>query len=95
MAGRDRLEARLSGSQESPIWAEVNTKQPESLQLTLIGPADAIDLSLLQKLKVDGPVDLSDLKETRLSLNLTDAKPLRSRTLKSLLVTHWQKTLGA
>ncbi len=84
-----------SGSQESPIWAEVNTKQPESLQLTLIGPADAIDLSLLQKLKVDGPVDLSDLKETRLSLNLTDAKPLRSRTLKSLLVTHWQKTLGA
>jgi len=86
----DRVAVRDARSQD--VWAEVETKTPDSLKVTLAGPVDAIDLSMLEKLGIDGPVDLADLERTTVTLNLTDMKHIRSRNLKSFLQKHWERT---
>jgi len=86
----DRVAVRDSRSEN--IWAEVETKTPESLRLTLAGPVDAIDLGILEKLGIDGPVDIADLERTTVTLNITDLKHIRSRNLKTFLKTHWERT---
>ncbi len=87
----DRVTVRDVRSQTQ--WAEVETKTPESLRVTLEGPIDAIDLGLLERLGIDGPVDLSNLERTRVTLNLTDMKHIRSRNLKSFLKKHWERSV--
>lgn len=77
------------------VWAELQTKSPDSLKLKLIGPVDAIDLSALQKLGVDGPVDLADLERTSVTLLLTELKQARSRNFKAFLKTHWDRSTSA
>ncbi len=90
-ASPDRVNVRPNGSDET--WAEVETKTPESLRLTLAGPRDAIDLDELTSLDVNGPVDLSDEMIARVTLNLTEVKHARSRKLKSFLIGHLERTL--
>jgi excinuclease ABC subunit A len=86
----DRVSVRDRRSTDS--WAEVETKTPKSVRVTLAGPVDAIDLSMLQKLGIDGPVDLADLERTTITLNLTEFKHVRSRNLKSFLKRHWERS---
>ncbi len=88
--GPDRVSFRDQRSTDS--WAEVETKTTESVRVTLAGPVDAIDLGMLQKLGIDGPVDLADLERTTVTLNLTDLKHIRSRNLKSFLKKHWERS---
>jgi teichoic acid transport system permease protein len=52
----------------------------------------AIDVDLLERLGIDGPVDLQDISRTRVTLNLTDLKHVRSRNLKAFLKNHWQRS---
>ncbi len=89
----DKVDVRPGGAEQT--WAEVETKAPESLKVTLAGPRDAIDLDQLSSLGVDGPVDLSDQKQVRVTLNLTHAKHVRNSNLKSFLKTHFEKTVGS
>ncbi len=79
---------RPEGSQKP--WAEVDTKTPESLKVTLAGPSDAIDLDGLPQMRVDGPIELGDY--TMITLNLTEAKHVRSRKLKSFLKSHLERS---
>ncbi|MGV3483692.1 MAG: excinuclease ABC subunit A, partial [Planctomycetaceae bacterium] len=98
IAGSDRLtfdapdRVAVRDRQSQDVWAEVETKTPESLRVTLAGPVDAIDLGILQKLGVDGPVDLADLERTKVTLNLTQIKQVRSRNLKAFLKKHWDRS---
>jgi excinuclease ABC subunit A len=91
-ASPDRVNVRPNGTAET--WAEVETKTPESLKLTLAGPRDAIDLDELTSLDVNGPVDLSDETVARITLNLTEVKHARSKKLKSFLKSHLERTLN-
>lgn len=86
----DRVFVR--GEALGETWAEVETKASESLRVTLVGPAEAIDLGLLERLGVNGPVDVNDVQNTRVTLNLTDLKHVRSRNLKTFLKQHWQRS---
>ncbi|TWU60521.1 UvrABC system protein A [Rubripirellula tenax] len=72
-------------------WAEVETKTPESLKVTLAGPREAIDMDGLPTMRVDGPVELGDY--TIITLNFTDAKHVRSRKLKSFLKSHLERSI--
>ena len=62
--------------------------------MTLAGPRDAIDLDELTALDVNGPIDLSDEAITRVTLNLTEVKHVRSRKLKSFLKSHLERTVN-
>ncbi len=86
----DRVAVRDRRTQD--LWAEVETKATDSVRVTLAGPVDAIDLSMLQKLGIDGPVDLVDLERTKVTLNLTDLKHVRSRNLRTFLKRHWERS---
>jgi len=81
----------------NPPWARLQTKMIENLTLTLVGPADAIDLDLLEKVVVDGTVEPSlngsGSKEFRIHLQLTEARQIRSRSLKAFLTNHWERTV--
>jgi excinuclease ABC subunit A len=87
----DRVNVKPSGAKRT--WAEVQTKTPESLKVTLAGPRDAIDADQLTALEVHGPVDTSDKELARVTLNLTELKHVRSRKLRSFLKSHLQKTV--
>ena len=89
----DRVDVRPGGGQQT--WAEVETKTPESVKVTLEGPKDAIDLDQLENLDVESPVDMSDDANARVTLNLTEVKHTRSRKLKSFLKNHLDRTVGA
>ncbi len=86
----DRVAVR--GAALGETWAEVETKTPDSLRVTLAGPAEAIDLDLLERLGIDGPVDVSDVANTRVTLKLTDLKHVRSRNLKAFIKNHWHRS---
>ena len=86
----DRVSVRDQRSTDS--WAEIETKTMDSVRVILAGPVDAIDLGMLQKLGIDGPVDLADLERTTITLNLTDLKHVRSRNLKTFLKRHWERS---
>ena len=66
----DRVDVRPEGIART--WAEVETKAPESLKVTLAGPREAIDLEQLSNLDIDGPVDASDEDHVKVTLKLTD-----------------------
>ena len=87
----DRVNVRPSGTERT--WAEVETKTPESLKVTLAGPRDAIDLDQLTRLEMNEPVDVSDNELARVTLNLTELKHVRSRKLRSFLKSHLQRTV--
>ncbi|MEM9588318.1 MAG: excinuclease ABC subunit A, partial [Planctomycetota bacterium] len=74
-------------------WAKVQTKRSESLNITLQGPAEAIDLDQLEALEVNGPVETTDPDACRVTLQLTDPKHVRSRKLRQFLKTHLERTL--
>jgi excinuclease ABC subunit A len=75
-------------------WATLQTKSPESLILMLVGPATAIDLELLEKVGIEGTVEIIDSqKNTRTTLHLKDLKQIRSRNLKSFITNHWEQTV--
>ncbi len=67
-------------------WAEVETKTPESLKVTLAGRTDSIDLEGLPSMRIDGPVEMGDY--TFITLNFTDLKHVRSRKLRTFLKSH-------
>jgi excinuclease ABC subunit A len=76
-------------------WATLQTKLLDSLTLELVGPPTAIDLELLQKVGVEGTVEIIDSqKNTRTTLHLKDLKQIRSRNLKTFFAIHWQQTGG-
>jgi excinuclease ABC subunit A len=87
----DRVNVKPSGRGDT--WAEVETKTPESLKVTLAGPKEAIDLDELTALNIDGPVDLSDRGLARVTLNLTEVKHVRSRKLRTFLKSHLERTV--
>ncbi len=74
-------------------WAEVQTKVPESLKVTLAGPPEAVDLESLNSLDLGSTVDLTDSRRARVTLNLTEAKHVRSRKLRSFLKNHYEKAV--
>jgi excinuclease ABC subunit A len=85
----DRIEAVEFSSGET--WAELRTKELDSLQLTLIGPAKAICLDYLEGLEIDGPIDLSDPQRIRLTMKLTDLKHARSLKLRAFIKHHFER----
>jgi excinuclease ABC subunit A len=89
----DRVDVRPEGIART--WAEVETKAPESLKVTLAGPREAIDLEQLSNLEVDGPVDASDDDHVKVTLKLTTIKHARSRKLRSFLKRHLERTVNA
>ncbi len=90
-ATADKVNVIPSGTELA--WAEVETKVPQSLKVTLAGPREALDLEQLSSLDVNGPVDESDENCVRVTLNLTEVKHARSRKLKSFLQGHFQRTV--
>ncbi|TWT55179.1 UvrABC system protein A [Rubripirellula amarantea] len=72
-------------------WAEIETKTPESLKVTLAGPPEAIDEDGLPSLRIDRPTSRGN--QTKITLNLTDPKHIRSRKLKTFLKTHFAATV--
>lgn len=86
----DRIEVRVGDSGEA--WAELLTKEPDSLKLTLAGPAKAICLDYLEGLEIDGPVDLSDPERIRLTMKLTDLKQARSLKLRAFIKHHFERS---
>jgi excinuclease ABC subunit A len=87
----DRVNVKPSGSETT--WAEVETKTPDSLKVTLAGPRDALDLDELTALDVKGPVDVGDGELARVTLNLTEVKHVRSRKLRMFLKSHLQRSV--
>ncbi|QDT06442.1 UvrABC system protein A [Rubripirellula lacrimiformis] len=71
-------------------WAEVDTKTPDSLKVTLAGPSEAIEMDGLPPMPVDGPVAVGEF--TVITLNLTEAKHVRSRKLRSFLKSHLERS---
>lgn len=71
-------------------WAEVETKTPDSLKVTLAGPLDSIDEKELPKLRIDGPVDDGD--QTKVTFKITTEKELNNVKLKSFLRKHLEHT---
>ncbi|MCG8652266.1 MAG: excinuclease ABC subunit A, partial [Pirellulales bacterium] len=88
----DKVNVRPSGTQQT--WAEVETKTPESLKVTLAGPPEAVDLDQLTSLNLDGPVDTSDTQQIRVTLNLTEVSHARSRKLRAFLKNHFERTVS-
>jgi glutaredoxin-related protein len=63
--------------------------------MMLVGPAAAIDLELLEKVGIEGTVEIIDSqKNTRTTLKLKDLKQIRSRNLKSFITNHREQTVG-
>ena len=87
----DRFEVKPSGSEFA--WAEVQTKNPESLRITLSGPDSAFDQSEFLSLEMQGPVDQGKGQATRITLNLKSLKHVRSRKLRTFLKSHFEQTL--
>jgi excinuclease ABC subunit A len=74
--------------------AEVHTKRPESLQVSLIGPFEAIELEGLDELDLADPVGLPDAQTGRVVLRLNQLKQVRSRKLRNFLQQHLAKSIG-
>jgi excinuclease ABC subunit A len=80
----EKVTVKLNGSRYA--WATIETKTSESLKVTLAGPPEAIDEDGLPSLRIDRPK--SQGKRTKITLNLTESKHVRSRKLKSFLKSH-------
>ena len=81
-----RVDVRPFGKGET--WAAVETKEPDSLKLTLSGPTGSIDPDRLASLDIDAPIDASRDDEVRVTLNMTDLKHIRSRKIRTFLKDH-------
>ncbi|TWT82124.1 UvrABC system protein A [Planctomycetes bacterium CA13] len=88
----DRVVVRPKGHRK--FWAQVETKTPESLQVTLAGPQEAIDLEQLSSLGMKSPVRPNGNSRTEVTLQLTELKHVRSRKLKTFLKNHLERTIG-
>ena len=86
----DKVQVKPNGRNKA--WAEIETKTPDSLKITLAGPPEAIDMDQFSALGINGPVDASDQRHTRVTLNLTKLQHVRSRKLKSFLKQHLEKS---
>jgi excinuclease ABC subunit A len=75
---------KIKGANDA--WATIETKSPNALKVTLAGPPEAIDEDDLPALRIDRPKARG--KHTKITLNLTEAKQVRSRKLKSFLKRH-------
>ena len=88
----DQVHIKLTGKEET--WAVVKTKEIESVEVTLAGPSDAIDLDQLAKLGIETELDLSDESNAYVSIHISEEKHMRSRKLRKFLRTHLDGTLG-
>ena len=88
----DGVDVRPTNSGE--LWAEVETKSPESVNVTITGPGHALDLDRLSTLDIEAPIDTSDEDDVRVTLNLTDLKHVRSRKLRSFLKDHFASSFA-
>jgi excinuclease ABC subunit A len=86
----DKVQVKPNGRNKA--WAEIETKTPDSLKVTLAGPPEAVDMDQFSALGINGPVDASDQRHTRVTLNLTKLQHVRSRKLKSFLKQHLEKS---
>ena len=84
-----RVDVTPNGDQQT--WAELETKQPESLKVTLAGPPEAIDEAALRDLDVSGPIETTEGEVAKVTLNLTQLKHARSRKLRSFLKSHLER----
>ena len=87
----DRVVVRPKGQQKN--WAEVETKTPESLKVTLAGPHEAVDMDQLSALGFKGAVQPAETEQAEVTLRLTELKHGRSRKLKTFLKQHLQRTI--
>ena len=87
----DRVVVRPKGQQKN--WAEVETKTPESLKVTLAGPHEAVDMDQLSALGFNGAVQPAETEQAEVTLRLTELKHARSRKLKTFLKQHLQRTI--
>ncbi|TWU42852.1 excinuclease ABC subunit UvrA [Novipirellula artificiosorum] len=88
----DRVTVRPKGRRKH--WARVQTKTPESVQVILAGPKEAVDLEQLESLDVNGPVRPRSDSSTEVTLQLTELKHVRSRKLRAFLKKHFERTIG-
>ncbi|TWT97452.1 excinuclease ABC subunit UvrA [Neorhodopirellula pilleata] len=97
----DRVSVKLeSGNpgESLPMWAELETKQPECVRLKLSGPKAAIDLEQLLSLDFlqdqpdAGTVDLSNAERVTITFNLKKLGDAESVHLKTFLQTHLDRT---
>ncbi len=86
----DKVDVKAHGRDEP--WAEVRTKRPESLMVTLAGPPEALDLDQLHDLNLDGPVEFRDDTEVRITLKLTRSVHGQTQQLRKFLESHFQKS---
>lgn len=84
-----RVTVKLKGA--SFAWATIETKMPNALKVTLAGPPEAIDEDGLPSLRIDRPE--TGGKQTKITLNLTETKHVRSRRLKTFLKNHLAATV--
>ncbi|MGB7346760.1 MAG: excinuclease ABC subunit UvrA [Pirellulaceae bacterium] len=81
-----RVNVRPFGKGE--LWAEVETKEPDSLKVTLSGPTGSVDPDRLATLNIDAPIDASEDDQVKVTLNLTEMKHVRSRKIRTFLKDH-------
>ncbi|QDT10089.1 excinuclease ABC subunit UvrA [Planctomycetes bacterium K23_9] len=81
-----RVHVRPFGKGE--LWAAVETKEPESLKVTLSGPTGSVDPDRLATLDIDAPIDASRDDQVHVTLNLTELKHVRSRKIRMFLKDH-------
>ncbi|TWU15003.1 UvrABC system protein A [Novipirellula galeiformis] len=90
-AAPDRVEVRPNGHEQA--WAEVETKTPDAIKVTLAGPQEAFDLDQLSSLGLNGPLRPADAHHAEMTLQLTELKHARSRKLKTFLKKHLERTM--
>jgi excinuclease ABC subunit A len=70
-------------------WADIETKNPEALRLSLNGTAQGLDLDLLQQLGVDGPVAIESREQVRITLQLQCLDQVLDVRLRDFLAHHF------
>ena len=87
----DRFSVQPEGLSEA--WAEVETKLTDALRVTLSGPDTAFDAAEFAGLDMHGPVEQTEGKATRVTLNLRTLKHVRSRKMRSFLKKHFERAM--
>ena len=87
-SGADRFAVRPVDADD--VWALVQTKNIDCLQVTLTGPESAFDEVGFSKLDMQGPVMQMGNQQTQITLNLKTLTHIRSRKLRAFLKAHFE-----
>lgn len=79
-------------NESGKTWAEIQTKETDSLNVTLHGPNAAVDLEKLAALSIEAPMVVADDASVQVTLKLTELKHARSRKLKTFIAQHLERS---